>query len=332
MRKQVVAALFLASLMIGGAANAAVTVSGEGAVGYFSDGNNGPLSSGGYSVNGYTYGLFNNSIYLNSALNKDSNFYSELQLKNDVTGATGAAVIVNELNVTLGGFKFGRFTAPFGYYVPNGVYSSWNKLQRADQFGAATPFAQAPGYENGVMYAGKVAALSYNLYSVQGGQRNAPNAPSAVVRPQMGLGAQAVYAFNANAELGLAYYSKGNEAAPTAYNNTLTNLFGKYVFGAFTAWGEYQAGSIGGTTAINYTTILAEVDFALNKVVTLATRYNSYDPDTSVSNDGVRAFQLGAEYAASDFVSMGVEYTNRSAEAGTTVEANSFTGTTQFKF
>jgi hypothetical protein len=132
MKKQLLA--LLAVVVVATGANAAVSITGEGALGFISEGKNSPLGAGISSTSGFYYGntattpWFNNSVYIAGEVAKDTLFYSELQL--DPVAST---FIVNELNVSYMGLKLGRFTAPFGYYVPNSVYSAWNKLQRLDQ-------------------------------------------------------------------------------------------------------------------------------------------------------------------------------------------------------
>jgi hypothetical protein len=335
MRKQVVAALFLASLMIGGAANAAVTVSGEGVLGFVSEGKNAPLGGGTNYNSGFAYGpssLFNNSVYISGDLAKDVSFYSELQL-----GLTGNTVGFNEFNVTVSGLKMGRFTAPFGYYIPSSAYSAWNKLQRQDQLGAAIVSGGVlPGFETGVMYSGKGGPVAYNVYAVQGNGSNVVSATSATVKDNLSFGGQAIFGINKDNEIGLAVYSNSDDAV-NGKSSTAYDVFGKSVFGAVTLWAEYIAtslptGYLASVADVSTSTLIAEVDFALNKQVTLAARYTTTDPNTSVADNGKSAVQVGAEFAANDVVTYGAEYTVRNNEGTSVDDDSSFTLTSQFKF
>jgi opacity protein-like surface antigen len=102
--------------------------------------------------------------------------------------------------------------------------------------------------------------------------------------------------------------------------------------GAVTVWGEYHAGSTAAATAVKTNTILAEIDYALNKQFSLAARYTTYDPNINVSNDGRSAIQAGLEYMVNDAVTYGLEYTVRSNEGTDVADDTSITATSQFKF
>lgn len=337
MKKQLLALLAVA-VVATSAANAAVSITGEGSLGLISDGKGTNLGNGQAGVTGFTNGLgtaagnwFNNSVYLTGDIAKDTSFYSELQFSNTNT------LIVNELNVTYSGLKFGRFTAPFGYYVPNSVYSSWNKFQRLDLFvnntGAVqNAFALAPGYETGVMYSGAASALKYSVFAVNGGGSNQVLQSTATVREQLGYGAQLVYGINKDIEIGAAYYTNPNDNV-TSYSSSLLNIFGKAGLGALTLWGEYHAGQTAAATAIKQTTILLEADYNITKAWLVAARYANFDPDTAVANNGYSATAVGTEYSLNDYLTLGLDYTMRSQEATPALtDANSITATSQFKF
>ncbi len=337
MKKQLLALLAVAVVATG--ANAAVSITGEGALGFVSEGKNAPYAAGPDAATGFVYGLdtgksslFNNSVFITGEIAKDVAFYSELQLAQN---ANGNAFAFNELNVTLSGLKLGRFTVPYGYYWPSASYSSWNKLQRQDQIQGVVGsgfYALAPGFETGAMYSGKAGSLGYNFYAVQGGGLNTVKTSTAAVKDALGFGTQITYGLGQAAEIGVAYYMNPDDVTPTSYTASTLGLFGKVGLGAVTVWGEYHSGSTAAATSIKTNTILAEVDFALSKQLSLAGRYTSHDPDTNTSNNGRSAIQAGLEYMVNDAVTYGLEYTIRSNEGTDLADDTSITGTSQFKF
>jgi len=333
MKKQLLALLAVA--VVASSANAAVTITGEGALGFISEGMNAPYG-GTASNTGFVLGndgkasLFNNSVFISGEIAKDTTFYSELQF-----GTTAGQFLVNELNVTISGLKLGRFTVPYGYYWPSAAYSSWNKLQRQDQITGVVGsgfFALAPGFETGAMYSGKAGALGYNFYAVQGGGLNSVKTSTAGVKDALGFGTQITYGLGQTAEIGVAYYSNPDDVAPTSYTASTLGLFGKVGLGAVTLWGEYHSGSTAAATSLKTNTIIAEIDFALSKQLSLAGRYTTHDPDTNTSNNGRSAIQAGLEYMVNDNVTYGLEYTVRSNEGTDLADDTSITATSQFKF
>lgn len=329
MKKQLLALLAVAVVATG--ANAAVTITGEGALGFVSEGKNAPYTAG-EPVNGFVYGLdgqsslFNNSIFITGEIAKDTTFYSELQL-----GLTNT-FIVNELNVTISGLKLGRFTVPYGYYWPSAAYSSWNKLQRQDQLGATAAFNNAPGFETGLMYSGKAGIIGYNFYAVQGNNKSTV-VKSSTSQDSLGYGTQLTLGLGQSAEVGLAYYTNSADTTLPAvnYNKSTLGVFGKVGLGAVTLWGEYHSATDTQATPTNkYTTMIAEADLALSKQLTLAGRYTTYKTDAT--NSGVSAIQAGLEYMVNDAITYGLEYTIRSNEGTDLADDTSITATSQFKF
>jgi hypothetical protein len=293
--------------------------------------------------------LFNDSLYFNADIAKDTHFYSELQLN----GAAGTYAF-NEFNVAFGGLKMGRFTVPFGYYIPNSAYSSWNKFQRQDQLGFIIGSGGfLPGYETGLMYSGAAGSLAYNFYAVQGNGANSFTSTTGTTpgstKDALSYGLQATYDVSKALQVGLAYYTNGDDKV-SGKNSAAFDLFGKANFGAFNLSGEYISASLpnGYTNNVAYGTyltaaamtadntipiLLLEGTYDVTKQWLLAVRYSSISRTfTGSSNTGRSAIQLGTEYMANENVTLGLDYTARSNEGTDTPDDASITGTSQFKF
>lgn len=355
------ALIFIVLVLFSPQAMGDVKFSGEGALGFVSDGRNLPMGGTLDTASGFVLGtagspsLFNQSLFVSADFLGQTKLYSETQFD-----GANSSLLLNELNVSYLGLKVGRFRVPFGYYVPRSVYSSWNKFQRRDLISGPTPGSATaimtggflPGYETGLMFSGAIESFGYNVYAVQGNGSNALAATTGTtpgsVKDNLSYGFQMTYDFTQAIQAGFSYYANSDDKVG-GKNSIASNIFGKANFDAVNVSIEYMNillpvgynnNTLFGTFLSSSTVVetilpvlILEGSYDFSKSFMVAVRcFSITKTGLGFSNQGRSAVQLGAEYQLNDQLTVGADYTFRNNEGTELTEDNSITVTTQFKF